>query len=110
MPGCIREIMDQRPRFRVHPAPEGDHLTGRIPGNAIDPDGVVVLIEQRRDRRQLLYDTKDVVEIIAIAIDGVLLEIQDLPVSGLTPPLTRTGEQRLFHQAIVLHKTHEDTT
>jgi hypothetical protein len=31
-----------------------------------------------------------------------------LPVSGLAPSLARAGEERLLHQAIVLHEAHED--
>src|SRR5207244_3597090 len=79
---------------RHHLAPEGNQLFGRIAGNPIAPDGVVLGIEKHCHCRQSLHGAEDVIEVIAIAIQRTLLKILHLPVSRLTAPLLRTGKQR----------------
>src|SRR5262249_1299905 len=93
VPRRVREIVHQLPGFRDHPAPEGYQLFGRVPGDAIVPDGVVLGVEQRGDRRQALRGAKDVIEIIAVAVRGTLLKVLHLPVRCQAAALLRSGQQ-----------------
>jgi hypothetical protein len=78
--------------FRDDLAPEGDQFLGRIPGDAIDPDGIVLRVEQRGDGWQFRHGAEDVVEVIAITVGWALLKIAHLPLSGLLAPLMGTGK------------------
>ena len=101
--------MHQLAGFRDHLAPEGNQLLGRITGDAIGPDGVVLGVEQRGHRRQLLHRAKHIVEIVPVTVSRTPLKILHLPLSRQATALLRPGQQRLLYQAIVLQKAHKHT-